>query len=89
MNTVTCNISITLNEEEMELYVDILNQLHYHKKPQEIIRELHSYDCITHKVKKILEAIKIVVNKMSIVEFVVLTQNTESALVLSILEDIK
>lgn len=89
MDTVTCNISITLNEEEMELYVDILNQLHYHKKPQEIIQSLHSYDCINHQMKKIMEAISIVVKNMSVINFVVLTQNTERALILSIMEDIK
>lgn len=89
MDAVTCNITIRLNEEEMEMYSEILNRLNYHRKPQAIIKELHSYDCVNHQFKKIMEAITIVVKEMSIVDFVVLTQNTERALVLSIMEEVK
>ncbi len=89
METVSCNIKITLDEEEMELYSDIFNRLTFNRKPKEIIEKIKSYDCINHQVKMIMQAINSVVREMSIVDFVVLSQNTERALVLSVMEGIK
>jgi hypothetical protein len=89
MDTVTCNISIKLDEEEMEMYSDVFNRLTLNKKPREIIENLHSYDCMAHQYKVIMQAISHVLKEMSVVHFVVLSQNVERALILSVMERIK
>jgi glycosylphosphatidylinositol transamidase (GPIT) subunit GPI8 len=86
---ITVKITITLNEEEMELYSEMYNKVTMQKKPSEIIRNIKPYDCLNHQVKEIMRAINIVLKEMSVLSFVVLSQNTERALILSIMEDIK